>query len=68
VGLSATSVQVSPRGREILQGAIQELGIEVQEDGTLTHHKFGVEVLGRPIAQAPACPPLSQRHPQAATL
>jgi len=31
---------------------MEELGIEVKSDGTVVHHKFGVEVLGLPLAQA----------------
>jgi len=34
-------IKVSSRGREVLTEAMHELGIEVMQDGSLVHHKFG---------------------------
>ena len=48
-------MKVSARGRAILLDAIQDLGIEVLPDGQVKHHKFGVELLGRPLAEAYIC-------------
>lgn len=48
-------LKVSARGRQILLDIIDELGIQVQDDGSVHHTKFGMEVLGRPLTEAYLC-------------
>ena len=46
---------MSAAGREILLAAIEELGIQVRADGSVQHSNFGLELLGRPLAEAYLC-------------